>query len=224
MMMSKHGGESPHPIRRIIAGLSIVFLLVVLAVVGVLALAPGGGEQSTAIPVTALPVPTSETSHEHHIAAAHEISPGQAAFTAREQVNRDRQIAAGNPSVRETQSRIDQAMGGPVMFGPDTAMLTPYGETQVSRAVEVLRADPAAGVEVVGHPAVEINDPPLCLQLSRMRAEQVALRMEMAGIEPSRVSATGISHSDPRDTAGESRPVGGLAPAGWSFTIWPPAP
>jgi len=214
-MMSKHGGESPHPIRRIIAGLSIVFLLVVLAVVGVLALVPGGGEQqSTAIPVTALPVPTSETSHEHHIAAAHEISPGQAAFTAREQVDRDRQIAAGNPSVRETQSRIDQAMGGPVLFGPDTATLTPYGETQIQRIVAVLRADPAARVEVVGSTAVEINDPPLCLQLSRMRAEQVALRMEMAGIDPSRVSATGISHSDPRDTAAESRRVEVLALAG----------
>src|SRR3954470_9144654 len=211
--MGKHDEGERRRIPWIITGISAV-VIIALAVLGVMALIPGGNAPQVISAPEIVPAPTSSVASENHIAAAHDISPGQAAFTAREQVDRDRQIAAGNPSVRETQSRIDQAMGGPVLFGPDTATLTPYGETQIQRIVAVLRADPAARVEVVGSTAVEINDPPLCLQLSRMRAEQVALRMEMAGIDPSRVSATGISHSDPRDTAAESRRVEVLALAG----------
>src|SRR3954465_15000373 len=185
--MGKHDEGERRRIPWIITGISAV-VIIALAVLGVMALIPGGNAPQVSAPEI-VPAPTSSVASENHIAAAHDISPGQAAFTAREQVDRDRQVAAGNPSVRETQSRIDQAMGGPVLFGADTAILTPYGETQVERIVAVLPADPAARGEVVGHTAVEINDPPLCLQLSRLRAEQVAIRMENAGIEPSRVAA-----------------------------------
>jgi outer membrane protein OmpA-like peptidoglycan-associated protein len=216
MIMGRHEGGPRRIIRGIITGLSITGILV-LAGFGILALIPSGVEPQASSPITSPPTVFTQaptTSHEDHVALAHEISPGQAAFDANSQVQRDRDIAAGNPAARATQERLDQAMGGPIMFGPDTAMLTPYGETQVQRIVDVLRADPAARVEVVGSTAVEIADPPLCLQLSRLRAEQVAIRMEMAGIEPSRVSAIGISHSDPRDTAADSRRAEVLALAG----------
>jgi outer membrane protein OmpA-like peptidoglycan-associated protein len=206
--MAKHGDGVSHRARQVITGVSAVIVLV-LAVLGTVALLSGQEESQASSPVTLHPhaIPGPTTSNEDHVALAHDISPGQAAFDAHSEVTRDRDIAAGNPAARATQDRINQAMGGPVLFGADTAILTPYGETQVQRIVDVLRADPAARVEVVGSTAVEINDPPLCLQLSRMRAEQVALRMENAGIEPSRVSAIGISHSDPKGTAAESRRV-----------------
>jgi len=201
-------------IRAIIAGLAIT-AIVVFAGLGLLSFIPDGVEPQ-ASPITsapfALPIPT--TSSEDHVALAHDISPGQAAFDNHSQVMRDRDIAAGNPAARATQERINQAMGGPVMFDADTAMMTPYGETQVSRIADVLRADPAARVEIVGHTAVEIADPPLCLQLSRLRAEQVAIRIELAGIEPVRVSAIGISHSDPKATAAASRRAEVMALAG----------
>jgi len=213
--MAKHGDGVSHRTRQVITGVSAVIVLV-LAVLGAVALLSGQEEQaaSATSPTISIESPTTSTSHENHIAMAHEISPGQAAFDAHSQVMRDREIAAGNPAARATQDRLDQAMGGPILFGADTAILTPWGETQVQRIVDVLRADPAARAVVVGSTAVEINDPPLCLQLSKLRAEQVAIRMEMAGIEPSRVSAIGISHSDPRDTAAGSRRAEVFALAG----------
>jgi len=204
--MGRHDEGERRRIPWIITGITTV-VIVVLAVLGVMALIPGGNEPQAISAPEIVPAPTSSVASENHIAAAHEISPGQAAFDAHSQVIRDREIAAGNPAARATQDRLNQAMGGPVLFGADTAQLTPYGETQVQRIVDVLRADPAARVEVIGSTAVEINDPPLCLQLSKLRAERVAVRMEMLGIEPSRVSAIGISHSDPRDTAAASRRV-----------------
>ena len=91
------------------------------------------------------------------------------------------------------------------MFGPDTAMLTADSEAKVARIVSVLRTEPTARVEVVGHTAVEIDDPPLCLQLSQLRAEQVAIRLAAAGIDPARMSAVGVSHTQPKDTASASR-------------------
>ena len=212
--MAKHGDGVSHRTRQVITGISAVIVLV-LAALGTVALLSGQEEsQASSVPVTPSHIPGPTTSNEDHVALAHDISPGQAAFDAFSQVQRDRDIAGGNPAARATQERLDQAMGGPIIFGPDTAMLTPYGETQVQRIVDVLRADPAARALVVGSTAVEIADPPLCLQLSKLRAEQVAIRMEMAGIEPSRVSAIGISHSDPRGTAADSRRAEVVALAG----------
>jgi len=200
-------------LRAIIVGLAITAIMV-FAGLGLLSFIPDKSEPQASSPVVSSSAPSSTTVSEDHIAMAHDISPGQAAFDNHSQVMRDRDIAAGNTAARATQERINQAMGGPVMFGPDTAMLTPEGEDKISRIAEVLRTDPAARIEIVGHTAVEIADPPLCLQLSRLRAEQVAIRIEMAGIEPSRVSAIGISHSDPRATAEASRRAEVMALAG----------
>lgn len=140
---------------------------------------------------------------------------GQAAAAASERVTRDRHAAASVPAVQAVQARLDQAVDGqPLLFGPDTAVLTPASRERLAQIVDVLRSSPDARVEIVGHTAVEIANPPLCLQLSQMRAEQVANRLAAAGVDPDRVSAVGVSHTEPLPTAAESRRAEVVALAG----------
>lgn len=166
---------------------------------------PAAAPLVAAVPAQPAPPPM-PVSAEHNMADSMATPAGQAAAAASERVTRDRQAAASLPAAQALQARLDQAVDGqPLLFGPDTATLTPEGRARLAQIVDVLRSSPAARVEIVGHTAVEIANPPLCLQLSQLRAEQVATRLAAAGIDPDRVTAVGVSHTQPLPTAAASR-------------------
>jgi outer membrane protein OmpA-like peptidoglycan-associated protein len=205
-MVGKHeGGIISHRVRRIVVPVGLV-LLTGLAGFGAISLVPS---DETPQIVVSSPVEASEGPgpQEHHIAAAMATPAGQLAADASQRVTRDREAAANDPATHSVQSRLDQATGGPLMFDADTATLTPESAEKVERVVNVLRDNPGTRIEIVGHTAVEIADPPLCLQLSQLRAEQVLSRLQIAGIAPDRLHAIGISHTQPKDTAYQSRRV-----------------
>lgn len=192
-----------------------IAVLVALAVVGLIALTSPTDSSPTAAGTAPVPLTTPSTAatstqaaDDHNMTEAAATPTGQAATIASEQVVRDREAAAAVPATVALQARLDAATDGePIRFTPDTATLTEQGDATLGRIVTVLRAEPTARVEVVGHTAVEIANPPLCLQLSQLRAEQVAVRLAAAGIDPGRLTAIGVSHSQPKPSAAASRRV-----------------
>jgi len=206
--MSKHQDDQGR-LRRYLPRVAIVLVLAMLGAAAFVLLSSGGAvpihPASPAPSVEAATPPTSTVPPENHVEMAHAIDAGQVAADASAEVNQAREAAAGNPAVVAAQARLDQA--SPLSFAPDTARLTPAAEARLDRLIGIMHDDPAIRVQVVGHTAVEIADPALCLQLSQLRAERVAIRLEGAGIAPDRVSAIGVSHEQPRETFAESRRV-----------------
>lgn len=201
--MGRHeGGVVSRRTWRIITGVGVV-LIVVLAGIGLIALIPADDQPQAISGSSPVTMPTSEVQHEHNIAASEAVPAGQMAQNASDRVTLARQAVANDSNARAEQARLDQV--GPVLFAPDTAMLDPQNAAMVNQITNLMREDPDLRVMVVGNTAVEIAEQPLCLQLSQLRAEQVATQIEMAGIPADRVSAVGISHTQPLDTAWQSR-------------------
>ena len=119
-----------------------------------------------------------------------------------------RLVATTSPRGQALQTRIDAVLGrAPLRFGPDSTKLTPTGSRSLEQVAGLLRDDPAARVQVVGHTAMEIVDLPLCQRLSELRADLVASQLMSLGIGPERLPVVGVSHSHPAATPTASRRV-----------------
>ena len=131
-------------------------VLVVALIVGAVLVTAFAGDAG-APPVVATPAQSPEPAatpdppvHEGHVSEAAATPAGERAASASEDVTRTREEAAADPTATALQEWVDEAMGGPLLFGADTATLTPESEGRLLRVIEVLRQTPGARVEVVG--------------------------------------------------------------------------
>jgi outer membrane protein OmpA-like peptidoglycan-associated protein len=114
-------------------------------------------------------------------------------------------------STQARQALVDQIGGlvtaAPIVFPPDSAELAgPPAET-VRRVAALLVAEPAAHVAVDGYVADTPGTPEEAQQLSDRRAAVVADQLVAAGVDRSRITATGHGATKPLATTAASRRV-----------------
>ncbi|WP_185981747.1 OmpA family protein [Skermania sp. ID1734] len=96
------------------------------------------------------------------------------------------------------QKQINDAIaGGAISFQPDTATLTASGNAAVQRVADILRATPAARIEVDGFVADTGGSESEAKSLSEQRAVAVKDRLASMGIDPNRMTALGFGTSRP---------------------------
>ncbi|MBK1785316.1 OmpA family protein [Prauserella cavernicola] len=108
---------------------------------------------------------------------------------------------------RQLQEELDALLAQqPVSFQPDSAVLTPEGESSVAAVTALLARTPTdVAFEVRGHVArVPGGDPAGARELSQQRADAVAQRLVGAGIASDRVSAVGFGDTRPLTETGDT--------------------
>lgn len=96
----------------------------------------------------------------------------------------------------------------PITFENDSAVLTPEGQAAVTRAADILKANPAVVVRIEGH-TDSTGSEASNLALSQARAQTVLDSLVAQGIAASRLSAQGFGESRPKvpDTTPENRAI-----------------
>ncbi|PXY37160.1 hypothetical protein DI005_36915 [Prauserella sp. PE36] len=94
----------------------------------------------------------------------------------------------------------------PISFQPDTAVLTPEGESAMTAVLELLGTTPTdIRFEVGGHVArLPGGDPAGARALSQERADAVAQRLIASGIANTRVTAIGYGDTRPLSPSGDT--------------------
>jgi outer membrane protein OmpA-like peptidoglycan-associated protein len=103
------------------------------------------------------------------------------------------------------QGRIDELIGrGPISFEPDSEALTAASAQTVVQVAALLRAAPAARVEVDGYVAKVEGTYPHTQTLSTQRANRVRVLLTQHGIDRLRITVKGFGDTKPiapNDTA-----------------------
>lgn len=106
------------------------------------------------------------------------------------------------------RSTIDEVLAGaPLRFPPDAATPNPDTSATVDRLAAVLRATPGPPVVVEGHTAPAGEDTGGALQLSQQRADEIARRLEAAGVPAGRLTVVGVGSAGPLASLEASRRV-----------------
>lgn len=112
---------------------------------------------------------------------------------------------------QQRQALVDRVGGvvaaAPIVFPPDSADLAGPPADTVRRVGELLAAEPAARVDVDGYVADTPGTPEAAQQLSDRRAAVVTDRLVAAGVDRSRITATGRGATRPLATMAVSRRV-----------------
>jgi outer membrane protein OmpA-like peptidoglycan-associated protein len=113
--------------------------------------------------------------------------------------------APGTPPVALTAAERERVSGelaaivgpNPILFWPDSADLPEPSAATVTRVAALLRATPAAGVELEGHVADTPGGPEVAQALSEQRAVTVADALVAAGVDRSRIRTVGKGGAEP---------------------------
>jgi outer membrane protein OmpA-like peptidoglycan-associated protein len=95
----------------------------------------------------------------------------------------------------------------PILFWPDSAALPGPSAATVTRVAALLRATPAAHVELEGHVADTPGGPEVARTLSERRAVTVADALVAAGVDRSRIRTVGRGGAEPLPDRAASRRV-----------------
>lgn len=90
----------------------------------------------------------------------------------------------------------DFSLGADVLFGFDSAQLSPAGRQEVARIAAELREQPYNSVQVVGH-TDRLGAQAYNQRLSEQRAQAVANELRAQGIDGTRMTVTGAGESQP---------------------------
>jgi outer membrane protein OmpA-like peptidoglycan-associated protein len=122
--------------------------------------------------------------------------------------------AAGAPATAPTpdpavlQATLDEVLAAtPLRFPADNAQPVPEAAGSIERTAAVLRATPGPPITVEGHTAPVGEETIDARTLSRQRAEEVARRLEAAGVPVGRLRAIGVGSARPLATLEASRRV-----------------
>jgi outer membrane protein OmpA-like peptidoglycan-associated protein len=123
--------------------------------------------------------------------------------------------APGATSAGLTPAERDRVTGelaaivgpSPILFWPDSAALPGPSTATVTRVAALLRAVPAAQVELEGHVADTPGSPEVAQELSEQRAVTVADALVAAGVDRSRIRTVGRGGAEPLPDRVASRRV-----------------
>lgn len=135
--------------------------------------------------------------------------PGTALSTAPSAAAPSTPPVALTPAERERVTGELAAIVGPnpILFWPDSAALPEPSAATVTRVAALLRATPAAGVELEGHVADTPGGPEVAQGLSEQRAVTVADALVAAGVDRSRIRTVGRGGAEPLPDRAASRRV-----------------
>ncbi len=98
----------------------------------------------------------------------------------------------------------DFSLGADVLFGFDSAQLSPAGRQEVARIAGELKTQPYGRVQVTGH-TDRLGAEAYNQRLSEQRAQAVANELRMQGIEGDRLAVVGAGESQPLVSCSQSQ-------------------
>jgi outer membrane protein OmpA-like peptidoglycan-associated protein len=164
---------------------------------------PAGAEADAAAAVGAVPGVRSARV-EGPPGPAASAPPGTAAGSARGREDQGLPDAERQRLTAELAAVLGSA---PILFRADSAALTEGSAAAVAEVAALLRAAPAARVELEGHVADTPGSPDIAQALSDQRAAVVADALVAAGVDRGRLTTVGRADREPLGSRAASRRV-----------------